>query len=131
MSVTIQEQEYELAAADAATAVLEHYDAATDTWRFDRSTPLWSAVDDAHRRDYRGQGKTLAIIDGGFDRAYPALRQFADVIDQPRTGHATTRAHGSAVALLAHSVAPDARLLLYGVDDNGRLSRDRMLAAID
>lgn len=131
MSATTQDHEYELAAADSAAAVLEHYDPAQDSWAFDRSTPLWSAVDDAHRRGYRGRGKRVAIIDGGFDRAFPALRRSADVIEQPAGSRRKSRAHGSAVALLAHAVAPDARLLLYGVDDGERLSQKRMLAAID
>jgi subtilisin family serine protease len=80
---------------------------------------------------YRGQGKKIAIIDGGFDLANPTLAArgytahfVRPVATGPRAyevleGQVAMRsAHGTSCAIIAGDVAPDAQLFLLSFPAN-------------
>ncbi|QXT63154.1 S8/S53 family peptidase [Tessaracoccus palaemonis] len=113
--------------ADATGALLGRYAPATDSWDLPMGGEFWEAVRSAHGLGRRGAGRVIAIIDGGFDATLPAIARHPMAWDQdPYAG--TT--HGTVVALLTHQVAPEAQLLLYPASADGRLSLDRVLAAL-
>jgi hypothetical protein len=103
--------------ADAARLVLNQYDPAVDSFRGKKAGPFWDAVHLAHKMGRFGKGRRIAVIDTGFDISIPYLS--SQSLAWPTPANART-AHGSAVALLIHEVAPMAHLDLYPVfDDNG------------
>ena len=82
----------------------------------------------AHDLGRFGDGKTIAVIDAGFDVALPALAPHATA-DAIVPGAPT--AHGTVAALLALEVAPRARLRMYAASEDGALSPERVIAAIE
>lgn len=104
--------------AEDAVAVLAKYDRASDSWGFPQSGNFWEAVKEAHRRGCRGKGQRIAIIDSGFDMSIPKLQAQTRTVVQgaptPSVG-----AHGTVVALLAGTVAPEAQLDLYSISSGG------------
>ncbi|WP_308917858.1 S8 family serine peptidase [Jannaschia sp. LMIT008] len=96
-----------LGGADIAARVLRRYDPGTRRLTLDRTGPFWDAVRLAWWRGETGEGRTVAIIDDGFDPdAFPP-----GALAWPNPDPARTT-HGTAVALLVGAVAPAARLVL-------------------
>lgn len=100
------------AGVDTATRLLKHYNK-TSGWSLPKSGPFWQAVGGAHDAGHLGEGRTIAVLEAGFDPELvdPALC----VWDAPDLGDQTAKhyAHGAAVVLLIAEVAPKAKLLLY------------------
>jgi hypothetical protein len=99
---------------DAAEILLRGYDRVNGTWSFPRVGDFWGTVAEAHRRGTRGAGKRIAIADSGFDLSIPALAAASEgkLAMADRGG---ARGHGTTVALLALTVAPEAALDLYPI----------------
>lgn len=114
--------------ADAAAIMLRRYAARTATWDLVKDSHFWSVVESAHTLGRDGSGKTIAVIDSGFDVALPALAQHATP-EAVLPGAPT--AHGTVVALLALEVAPRAHLQMYATSVGGRLSTERVITAIE
>ena len=110
---------------DYAASLLQRYDATHDTWALPREGDLWDAVAIARDQGLRGSGRTLAIIDAGFDADIPVLTK-ARVIG-PRI---PTSNHGTAVALLVHEVAPEANLILISARVDGNLEPNNVAKCI-
>lgn len=99
---------------EAAESLLSGYDRAAGTWSFPRVGDFWDTVAEAHRRGLRGAGKRIAIIDSGFDLSIAALAAASsDKLAMADRGGG--RGHGTTVALLALTVAPEAELDLYPI----------------
>lgn len=112
---------------DPARLVLARYDRDADRFNGPRLGAFWESVALAHEMGRLGQGRRIAVIDTGFDRSFPVLAAQTHLFDthpQART------AHGSAVALLIHAVAPAATLLLAPVGTDEGLDEERIVAAI-
>lgn len=91
---------------------------------------FWEAVKFAHHRGNRGDGKKVAVLDGGFFLEHPGL---ADRVElgpgtSNKSDHGAT--HGTAVALLVREVAPEATLLLYDIGADGSPSIDAVVEAL-
>ena len=114
--------------ADAAAVLLRRYVPETATWDLAKDSQFWDAVRSAHALGRLGDGKTIAVIDVGFDVALPALAPHATA-DAIVPGAPT--AHGTVAALLALEVAPHARLRMYAASEGGALSPERVIAAIE
>ena len=114
--------------ADAAAVLLRRYVPETATWDLAKDSQFWDAVRSAHALGRFGDGKTIAVIDVGFDVALPALAPHATA-DAIVPGAPT--AHGTVAALLALEVAPHARLRMYAASEGGALSPERVIAAIE
>jgi len=97
----------------AAEALIAGYDRETGDWAFPRDSPFFDAVAEAHRRGERGAGRHVAILDSAFDLSLPALASGTRVCLPGRPG--ADLSHGTAVALLVRTVAPDAILHLYAI----------------
>lgn len=106
----------ELEGFDYAASLLKRYDVAEGCWHLPRDGAFWDAVRIARSQGKRGAGRTIAIIEPGFDVSMPALAN-ARLIGSP----STVSAHGTAVALLVREVAPDANLLLISASVDGKL----------
>ena len=98
---------------EAAQALVESYDPDTERWAFACHGPFWEAIAEAHRRGNRGGGVRIAILDSAFDYALPALARNGTEYLPNRPG--VDLSHGTAVALLVSTVAPDAMLDLYAI----------------
>lgn len=109
--------EYE--SVGAAAGLLAGYDRESGKWAFPRIDEFWEAVAEAHRRGFTGQGKRAAIVDSGFDLSIPKLAAACDGEVKMWAGYGKSTDHGTAVALLILTVAPDAKLDLYEVDADG------------
>lgn len=89
------------------------------------------AAEVAHREGLRGAGRTVAVLDSGFDMTIKSLRDAAletsvtSIDTVKRRGH-----HGTVVALLIRWIAPDARLLLLDIGLAGTPKRSQMAAAL-
>ncbi|WP_376095367.1 S8 family serine peptidase [Roseomonas sp. CCTCC AB2023176] len=120
-----------LEGATAADALMAGYDADRHDWRFPRSGEFWETVAEAHRRGLTGRGRRAAVIDTAFDLDVPRLAAAAGgaVRQAARAGEPT--AHGTAVALLILTAAPDAELDLYEVTVRGRPDPRAVRAALD
>lgn len=100
-------------AGAASEALIAGYDRASGNWTFPRLSPFWDAVVEAHRRGQRGFGRRIAILDSAFDLSMPILAYDAAVCLPNRLG--ADLSHGTAVALLVRTVAPEASLDLYAI----------------
>ena len=120
-----------LEAVDSVDEILNGYDSEADCWNFSFQSDFWKAVSVAHERGVRGQGRRVAIIDSGCNLTIPRLRAQVDhVFDDfiPRDFDATAK-HGTAVALLISTVAPESRFDVYRVaNDEGYVD---LLALVD
>ena len=114
--------------ADAAAVLLRRYAPKTATWDLTKDGHFWDAVRAAHDLGRLGDGMTVAVIDTGFDVGLPALAPHATA-DAIVPGAPT--AHGTVAALLALEVAPRARLRMYAASEDGALSPERVIAAIE
>ena len=114
--------------ADAAAVLLRRYAPETATWDLTKDGHFWDAVRAAHDLGRLGDGMTVAVIDSGFDVGLPALAPHATA-DAIVPGAPT--AHGTVAALLALEVAPRARLRMYAASQDGALSPERVIAAIE
>lgn len=105
-------------AVGAAAELLQRFRRDTGEWDLPRSSEFWEAIKLAHARGVRGAGRAVAIIDGAFDLSIPMLQQ--RVRTRSLTAPAGERTeHGTAVALLIATVAPDVVLDLYEVGRGG------------
>jgi hypothetical protein len=89
------------------------------------------AVEVAHSEGLRGAGRTVAILDSGFDMSIESLR--AAALETSVTSVETVEGHGrhgTVVALLVRWIAPDARLLLLDVGMTGNPKRSELAAAL-
>lgn len=99
--------------ANAAETLLKSYDCASGDWAFPRIGDFWDMVFEAHRRGIRGAGKRIAIVDSGFDLSIPALAAASGGHTRMSNERGGEVGHGTTVALLALTVAPEAGLDLY------------------
>lgn len=112
--------------------LIDNYDPVSDTWGFPQDSEFWDAVKEAHRNGVRGQQKRIAIIDGAFDFNIPKLASQAERgIVHHWAAPAENTNHGTAVALLISTVAPESHFDFYEVATNGRPNRQLLLKALD
>jgi len=103
------------------------YDPDTGELHIERQGDFWDAVEIARAGGATGRGRTVAVIDCGFDTTVERLRVAAGVAvaedgDARRHGW-----HGTVVALLVNEIAPDAHLVLVdAAGPDGGLSRSRV-----
>jgi hypothetical protein len=102
--------QYAGAGAEALTA---GYDRASGSWGFPRLGLFWDAVSEAQRRGQRGFGRRIAILDSAFELSEPILAHDTVVCLPNRPG--ADMSHGTAVAMLVRTVAPEATLDLYAI----------------
>jgi|APTNR8051073442_1049403.scaffolds.fasta_scaffold09440_3 hypothetical protein len=81
-------------------------------------------VPDAHNDGVKGHKRTIAIVDSGVEPAHaPIVHEMIDVLQNPAQRNAAPqddKGHGTAMALLAHEVAPDAKIYLVRITDRHR-----------
>lgn len=112
----------------AAEALIAGYDRTGDRWDFPCVGPFWDALAEAHRRGERGGGRRVAILDSGFDRTIPALAR--DTTERLPNRPGADLSHGTAVALLVRTAAPDATLDLYAIGGPDGPDRHAVRAAL-
>lgn len=117
----------EEAGVDRAAMLLAAYDAQHDRWDVERSGPFWDAIQQFDDAAQRGAGRTIAVIDGGFDMTVPRLKTQRTMSETSADASTT---HGTIVALLALAVAPEAQLLLCPTSRNGSISEESVAAAL-
>lgn len=110
--------------------LLAHYDATTRTWDLPRESELWDAVALAHAHGRRGAGRTVAVVDDGFDTSVAPLGEHRLAWPSPAPA-GTDVTHGTAVALLVLAVAPDCRLDLYPTRTAAGVSRTLVVRALE
>ena len=115
-------------AGPEAERLLAGYDRASGDWAFPRTGPFWEAVALAHAAGLRGAGRRIAILDSAFDLTIPALAANATLCLPNRPG--ADLSHGTVVALLVNSIAPDAALDLYAIGGPDGPDRHAMRAAL-
>lgn len=122
----------EFEGAPAARQVVKGYDPAADRWAFSFDSPFWKAVRHAHELGHRGAGRRVAVVDSGFDLSIPRLRRHADSVKSFVSGSAEDDplSHGTAVALLITEVAPECRLDLYRVEQDGAPRESAIIEAL-
>ena len=118
--------EPEGAGADAAAALLAEYQPATRQWVLPKTGEFWDAVAMAHSLNRLGQGRSVSVIDIGFDLSIPALAECT--LDESVTN--VPSPHGSAVALLIREVAPMSEIVLYPASVGDVLSVPTVRTAI-
>lgn len=109
-------------------------DPVTGELRLARSGRIWEAIAGARRAGATGAGRLVAVIDAGFDVTVPALHDRIHPASQIRSdtpAKADVDWHGTAVALLVRTVAPDAELLLLDVWKPGGLRPHDVARALD
>ncbi|MEM7223019.1 MAG: S8 family serine peptidase [Pseudomonadota bacterium] len=78
-------------------------------------------VPDAHADGVTGAGRTIAIVDTGIEPAHGAtVQEMVDVLQNPvlrNAAHQDDKGHGTAMALLAREVAPDATIYAVRISD--------------
>jgi subtilisin family serine protease len=117
----------------ASADFLKHvFDARTEELRLPRTGAFWRAVETARLAGRRGEGRRIAILDAGFDLSIRRLREAA-VAESVVRKHSLERRgrHGTAVALLANDVAPDAELILLDVDPSLHLRESAVADGIE
>ncbi|WP_315706785.1 MULTISPECIES: hypothetical protein [unclassified Bradyrhizobium] len=115
-------------AGAAAEALIAGYDRSSGSWAFPRLGPFWDAVAEVHRRGQRGFGRRIAILDSAFDLSVPVLAHDAAACLPNRSG--ADLSHGTAVALLVRTVAPEATLDLYAIGGPGGPDRHAVRSAL-
>lgn len=125
-SVTLDHEHGQLCTLASASQTFYRslYDPDTGELRIDRQGDLWDAVEIARASGATGRGRTVAVIDCGFDTTVERLRVAAGV-EAAADGDAKRYGwHGTVVALLINEIAPDARLVLVdAAGPDGGLSR--------
>ncbi len=103
-------------------AIEDHFDRATESWKQPFKGPLWSVVAHARKNGLTGEGRTVAIIDSGFDLSIKKLNEatLGGCVQESQPGGSLD--HGTLVALLINEIAPEATLDLYEVSVAGRPS---------
>jgi tetratricopeptide (TPR) repeat protein len=84
----------------------------TATRTLKRSGDFWDAVELAHNAGATGQGRRVAVLDSGFDLH---LVRAAEPSARTRQRTDSGAAHGTVVARLVQTVAPDARLGVWDI----------------
>lgn len=118
---------------EAARAFFDRvFDPAKGELRLQRTGRFWEAVATARRLDATGAGRCVAVIDAGFDVTVPALAHnvHPDSVVRADTVE-PAEWHGTVVALLVRTVAPDAQLLLIDVYSPGSLQPRDVGEAVD
>lgn len=118
--MTSEISDIELEGTESAQSVLAHYDIEKDSWDLPEIGPFWDAVRQAHKQGRLGEGKRIAVIDGGCDFSIPRIRQqvgegpcFSIAPGQPT-------AHGTVVALFIGRVAPKSKIDIYEITVDGK-----------
>lgn len=109
-------------------------DPATGELHLARSGRVWEAIEGARRSGATGAGRLVAVIDAGFDVSLPALARGihpASRVRQDTPSKDDVDWHGTAVALLIRTVAPEAELLLLDVWKPGGLRQHDVAQALD
>jgi hypothetical protein len=115
----------ELEGYDFPTTVLRKYNRESATWDLPKQGDFWNSVALAHGLGSVGRGRQIAVVDAGFDFSVPALSGCK------RWGpEDVPSAHGTVVALLIREVAPEAELILYTANRNGRMDAGLVAEAI-
>jgi hypothetical protein len=91
---------------------------------------FWSSVDIAHEGGQFGQGKKIAVLDSGFDLSQ-LLLQNASVNSSTHSRIDPAAAHGTAVAMILATVAPQAELVLKDVGRGGPPSFEFAAESLD
>jgi hypothetical protein len=78
------------AGAKVAEMILAAYDRDSGRWSLAKDDPFWSAVASAHSLARRGEGKRIAVVDGGFDMSIAASSRSKGV-----QGHGAWPGHGT------------------------------------
>ena len=107
----------ELESVDAVGRLLQHFDRSTGTWALKTHGSFWEAIKIAHSAGRRGAGTSIAILDGWCDTSIPQLSKRLRSIQLAKGASAVATGHGTAVALLIATVAPEATLDFYGICD--------------
>ncbi len=115
-------------AGAASEALIAGYDRASASWAFPRLGAFWDAVAEAHQRGHRGFARRIAILDSAFDLSVPILAHDAAVCLPNRPG--ADLSHGTAVAMLVRTVAPQAALDLYAIGSPDGPDRHAIAAAL-
>jgi hypothetical protein len=115
-------------AGAAAEALIAGYDRSSGSWAFPRLGPFWDAVAEAHRRGQLGFGRRIAILDSAFDLSVPTLAHEAAACLPNRPG--VDVSHGTAVAPLVRTAAPEATLDLYAIGGPDGPDRHAVRAAL-
>lgn len=84
--------------------------------KLQRHGRIWEAAATAQKLGATGEGRLVAVIDGGFDLTVPGLANRLHPASNIRAETVEpTSGHGTAVAFLVREVAPDCELLLIDV----------------
>ncbi|APW38232.1 hypothetical protein RD110_14340 [Rhodoferax koreense] len=119
-----------LESADAAAELRDAFDPATGHWAFPQAGDFWDAVRAAHARGQRGAGARMAIVDTACDLGIPLLARASGGRAVLASAPGEPTAHGTAVALLVATVAPEAALDLYEITQDGQPSLARIAEAL-
>ena len=103
-------------------SIEDQFDCTSETWKQPFQGPLWSVVSHAQRSGLSGKGRTVAVIDSGFDLGINRLNvaSLGSCAQESQVGGPVQ--HGTLVALLINEVAPEATLDLYEVSMAGEPS---------
>lgn len=129
--MTSEIADIELEGIESARSVLAHYDLNKDSWDLPEIGPFWDAVRQAHQQGRLGEGKRIAVIDGGCDFSIPRIRQQAG--DGPCFSIAPGQptAHGTVVALFIGRIAPQVKIDIYEITVAGKPDATAVLQAIN
>lgn len=109
-------------AADSEALLRSAFDLETGRLTTPTTGRIWEAIRTAQHTGNRGAGRCIAVIDIGFDRGLlPAQR----IHPRSSWGHVRTTRHGTLTALLTLAAAPEAKLLLIDVEQDGLFGRRR------
>ncbi|NTW63871.1 MAG: S8 family peptidase, partial [Chlorobiaceae bacterium] len=119
--------------ADGAEATLRYFfERESGKWLLPKDGRFWDAVKAAHAAGQTGQGKTVAIIDAGFDLSIPRLAEHTRCIPIQNFSSSKPADHGTLVALLILEVAPEVQLDLYEVTGpDGRIDIQLLMKAFE
>lgn len=98
-------------ASEEDLALLQSFDAETGKWNKPLEGHFWEAVKAAHNDGLTGVNKRIVIIDAMPDLSIPALAsvKLKTLVDSD------PHPHGTLVALLARTVAPDAEIIHFAI----------------
>lgn len=121
----------ELEADGAESTLLHFFERESGKWLLPKEGRFWDAVKAAHAGGKTGRGKTIAIIDAGFDLSIPRLAEHTRSIPIQNQTYSKQKSHGTLVALLILEVAPEARLELYEVSGPNGIDIQLLMKAFD
>jgi hypothetical protein len=106
-------------AGDDLEALIASYDAQTNTWTQPMEGHFWDTVRAAWADGLTGAGRKVAIIDGTPDLSIPTLAGSDIAWLDPNAPVPPIDPHGTAVGLMVRTVAPEAALTFYPVNEGG------------